>query len=292
MKGEPRLKGCRYAQERLSAYLDGQLSARETARVERHLLECAACKEELESLRATKRLLSTAPHPRMPRPVVIPPEVQEQQRRTRRMDMSFSTLRASAIAIGVVLALLLSAQTPLLKGASQASPQAELAMAREEQGPEQPALMAEPVPLETNVAAGGEVPAEAQAKAEGLGSAAPVLEATEEVAMALAAEEGPEQQDVAEQVAATVAAESVGEVESGAVPSARSYAASEGSADQRVAVTEEAPEQPAEGEMSPSPLEAPAPGLTPLHIATLSLAGLLAVVMVALAWTGRRRMPL
>ena len=110
--------------------------------------------------------------------------------------------------------------------------------------------------------------------------------------MALATEEEPEQQDVAEQVAATVAAESVGEVESGAVPSARSYAASEGSADQRVAVTEEAPEQPAEGEMSPSPLEAPAPGLTPLHIATLSLAGLLAVVMVALAWTGRRRMPL
>ena len=53
-------------QDNLSAFLDGQLSARQRSRVEKHLQECAACREELESLRQTVSLLRSAPVLRPP----------------------------------------------------------------------------------------------------------------------------------------------------------------------------------------------------------------------------------
>lgn len=45
----------------LSAYLDGELLPRESAAVQEHLLECAACREAYEQLRATKALLGELP---------------------------------------------------------------------------------------------------------------------------------------------------------------------------------------------------------------------------------------
>ncbi len=48
-------------QEQLSSYLDGELSAEERAAVEEHLAGCAACREELELLRATLDALHDLP---------------------------------------------------------------------------------------------------------------------------------------------------------------------------------------------------------------------------------------
>ncbi len=45
----------------LSPYLDGELLPAESAAVQEHLLECAACREVYEHLRATKALLGELP---------------------------------------------------------------------------------------------------------------------------------------------------------------------------------------------------------------------------------------
>jgi anti-sigma factor RsiW len=45
----------------LSAYLDGELLPRESVAVQEHLLECGACREAYEHLRATKALLGELP---------------------------------------------------------------------------------------------------------------------------------------------------------------------------------------------------------------------------------------
>jgi anti-sigma factor RsiW len=55
------------AQERLSAYLDGQVSPRERRRVEQHLRACAECSRGLEVLRYTTQLLSATPRVIVPK---------------------------------------------------------------------------------------------------------------------------------------------------------------------------------------------------------------------------------
>ena len=47
--------------DRLSEYLDGELSAPERRALERHLQECASCNASLEALRAIVARLSTDP---------------------------------------------------------------------------------------------------------------------------------------------------------------------------------------------------------------------------------------
>ena len=54
----------------LSCYLDAELSAAETSRVNAHLEACAACRVVLSSLRATKQRLAAAPRRAMPPEVV------------------------------------------------------------------------------------------------------------------------------------------------------------------------------------------------------------------------------
>ncbi|MDR7485420.1 MAG: anti-sigma factor [Armatimonadota bacterium] len=50
----------------LSAYLDGELSPEEMADVRSHLDRCADCREDLEAIRATKRLLGRLEPPPLP----------------------------------------------------------------------------------------------------------------------------------------------------------------------------------------------------------------------------------
>lgn len=50
----------------ISAFLDGALAVEDRARVDSHLVSCAACRRELESLRHFKLVLSTAPRRTMP----------------------------------------------------------------------------------------------------------------------------------------------------------------------------------------------------------------------------------
>lgn len=55
----------------LSAYIDGELRAKEQRQVEAHLAHCEACAEELRVLQYTKALLAEAPMPRIPRSFVV-----------------------------------------------------------------------------------------------------------------------------------------------------------------------------------------------------------------------------
>ncbi|MBN1934812.1 MAG: zf-HC2 domain-containing protein [Anaerolineae bacterium] len=61
----------RYISERLSAYIDRALPERERARVQSHLESCELCREELEMLLWTKRLLRQAPTIPVPRAFVV-----------------------------------------------------------------------------------------------------------------------------------------------------------------------------------------------------------------------------
>lgn len=50
---------CVKCKKRLGAYMDGELSGRKQAALERHLAMCSACRAALNDLRALKPLLST-----------------------------------------------------------------------------------------------------------------------------------------------------------------------------------------------------------------------------------------
>ena len=58
---------CRKARRLLTEYVDGRLSSDDTAFVDRHVETCEGCSEELESLRATVRLLNRVPSVPVPR---------------------------------------------------------------------------------------------------------------------------------------------------------------------------------------------------------------------------------
>ncbi|HEU5441062.1 MAG TPA: zf-HC2 domain-containing protein [Ktedonobacterales bacterium] len=58
--------------ERLSAYLDGELTPDEAAALERHLADCHACQTELASLREVRALLGALPPPALPRSFALP----------------------------------------------------------------------------------------------------------------------------------------------------------------------------------------------------------------------------
>lgn len=60
-----------YVGKRLSAYIDRALPERERARVQAHLESCVSCREELESLLWTKRLLRETPTIAVPRAFVV-----------------------------------------------------------------------------------------------------------------------------------------------------------------------------------------------------------------------------
>ena len=59
--------------ERLSAYLDGELAPGDVAALERHLAECAECRDELAGLREVRALLRALPQPALPRTFALPP---------------------------------------------------------------------------------------------------------------------------------------------------------------------------------------------------------------------------
>lgn len=101
----------------LSAYLDGELPATESRAVQGHLMDCAACRDAYEHLRATKTLLGEMPvaEPpaefwlavRAPQPAVRPALV-----RWRWAEV----FQRPAWAIAVLLIVLAIAAAPFIKG--------------------------------------------------------------------------------------------------------------------------------------------------------------------------------
>lgn len=58
--------------ERLSAYLDGELTSAERSTIEAHLSGCDECQRELAALRKTRDLLRALPAPALPRAFTLP----------------------------------------------------------------------------------------------------------------------------------------------------------------------------------------------------------------------------
>ena len=98
-------------QAMLSAYMDGELTAREQQRVEAHLAHCDACVEELRTLRYTKGLLSKAPMPLLPRSFVVrQADLKERpvMARRRGFGLAYAYLKGATAVIAVAFALLVA----------------------------------------------------------------------------------------------------------------------------------------------------------------------------------------
>jgi anti-sigma factor RsiW len=77
----PLLRRHPFGEEDLSAYLDGRLSASESARLEAHLTSCEACRRNLDGLRAVVEGLRGLPAVAAPRSFALRPEQVEAPRR-------------------------------------------------------------------------------------------------------------------------------------------------------------------------------------------------------------------
>ena len=100
--------------ETLSEYIDGRLTGSNAARVERQLSGCAACQEELESLRSTVGMLRAMrePAPRRSFTLEAPLPARDTRPRPRRSPVSLIPQWAyagAAATAALVLALLVSA---------------------------------------------------------------------------------------------------------------------------------------------------------------------------------------
>ena len=103
--------GHRYALKRLSSYLDGQLSARERARVQAHLDACPDCRAELRSLRWTQGLLADTPVLPVPRSFIVRQadlEAAPTARALPRFGRALAGLQAVAALVAVLLVLVIA----------------------------------------------------------------------------------------------------------------------------------------------------------------------------------------
>ncbi len=94
-----------HPEEQLSAYLDGELNARQASAVERHLAGCVACSALLEDLRSAKSMLAAMPRETPRRSFVLGPE-HARERIPAQPPRRFALTFAPAIALTVFVALL------------------------------------------------------------------------------------------------------------------------------------------------------------------------------------------
>ncbi len=103
----------RFSQANLSAYIDKQLTARDRARVARHLEECPACRRELAELRRTIALVSQAPRLHAPRSFALPQTMQPAQTRQRRWEGLFAFARTAAVIASALMVILFAGDMAL-----------------------------------------------------------------------------------------------------------------------------------------------------------------------------------
>jgi hypothetical protein len=122
----------------LSAYLDSQLDPAARARVERHLARCAACRQELETLRQTVALVRQLPSAEPPRSFALQPSMVRGARSTTggastgRPWSAFRPALAAALAAILVIVAAGGLLWPLaLTGERGAAPVALAPMSRE-----------------------------------------------------------------------------------------------------------------------------------------------------------------
>jgi hypothetical protein len=102
----------------LSGYLDNQVTAGERARVERHLRDCAACRNELETLRQTVALLHALPRAPVPRAFTLS-EVQVGIRRPAGQPTWYGGLARGLAAVAAVVLVAIVAVGLLRRPAAQ-----------------------------------------------------------------------------------------------------------------------------------------------------------------------------
>lgn len=89
--------------EDLSAYLDGQLSAQEKGRLEDHLSDCAACRRELDELRAVVDAVKSLPAAPVPRSFAIEPAAAPRPALMARPSLALGALSAAAVVLFAVV---------------------------------------------------------------------------------------------------------------------------------------------------------------------------------------------
>lgn len=149
---------CRTCRDRLSAYLDAELSADESAGVQEHLAQCSCCSAEYRALSETKRALASL-GARVSREEIerlLQTDVGETVRRYANMPVSPRTITAailSVIGLCVATARLTTREgrrgTPLSEGGylvvQPQGPQSSMAFSVLEYAP----LPAQPISAET-----------------------------------------------------------------------------------------------------------------------------------------------
>jgi anti-sigma factor RsiW len=258
----------RYVEDRLSAYLDGELSTRERGAVERHLSTCRACQWQLNTLRQTVQWTRELPSLPAPRAFTLALPARTVPAPAPRRRLSLVPVMQGATALVALLLVFAVAGEFMLTGFPPAlTAPAASAPARE-------ALQAAPVPALVTQAAvtvqedaiGVDVAEEVQLLAE---AQAPEVVQTPEAAFALEAqpetEAVPEEPSEGEGVEKASAPpppglrEGVGAMSAepaGTEPETEAMAESEAAAALEAAAVEElvAAEQPA-----PPPAASPAP---------------------------------
>lgn len=126
--------------EDLSAFLDGQLSSRQRSRVEKHLVQCADCRAELESLRQTVSLLHSAPTLKLPRSFLLPAS-EMRPVRVVRARVGYGYLQAATVV--ATLLLVLAASGDALLSYQRAQPTLSAFTLRETVPQAQPATQAQ-----------------------------------------------------------------------------------------------------------------------------------------------------
>jgi hypothetical protein len=164
--------------ELLSAYLDGELSARQADRLRRRLLVDPAMRRELESLRATRELLRGLPPVRAPRNFTLSPEMVRRPLLARLFPALGLATAVATVALAVVIAVDLLgsfglAAAPAMLGVEEVEATVEVARMMQQEAEEGAGPEAMPLAQEQDKAAAGALAPEA-----GEGTTAPPPMAT------------------------------------------------------------------------------------------------------------------
>ncbi|MBN1580420.1 MAG: zf-HC2 domain-containing protein [Anaerolineae bacterium] len=161
-----------YVSERLSAYLDRQVSDRQVEQIKTHLETCEQCQQELETLLWTKRLLRQVPVVPVPRSFVVREADVEPARVAPRRRLFAMQWATAVVALLFVVVLFGDALTGgwMRPGSRQVMPGAMLAepAAMEQKVAEAPkaVVVEQGVTLESEVAVEREIEAEKEVTIE------------------------------------------------------------------------------------------------------------------------------
>ena len=108
--------------EMLSAYMDGELSPKEQARVEKHLAQCADCAQNLHTLRQTVALLGQLSPVAVPRSFAIRPAQVAQRPSLFQTRRTYVYLRAATALATILFAVVLAGDAFLIGLAPSLAP--------------------------------------------------------------------------------------------------------------------------------------------------------------------------